>query len=36
MATRAWLADILHDQAFDGQRKLDLIDHAVLQGLRSR
>jgi hypothetical protein len=31
-----WLADILHDQAFDGQRKLDLIDHAVLQGLRSR
>ena len=31
-----WLADILHDKAFDGQRKLDLIDHAVLQGLRSR
>jgi hypothetical protein len=35
-AQAPWLADILHDKAFDGQRKLDLIDHAVLQGLRSR
>lgn len=34
-AQAPWLADILHAKAFDGQRKLDLIDHAVLQGLRS-